>query len=309
MKILFITNMYPSKKNKYYGIFVKEQIEYIQNNYNIDSKLIVLEGANGFSKYILSLNIIREIKKYKPDFIHLHYGLTGIPILLLYPFIGKVKIVTTFHGSDINGNSLVKYISYLVSNISTMNIAVSEEIFNKLKKYNAKTVHISCGVAPFFLKNNKNVERENKIIFSGHPNRKVKNYQLFNQVVQILKSKYNRDFEVILFDSKTRLEVKEALLSSKCLVMTSLSEGSPQVVKEAILCDLPVVSTSVGDVPYLLKGLSNCYIADTAEDLAQKVNLVMSKQKQYFPVERKYELTNENICNKIVNLYYEFNKK
>lgn len=306
MKILFITNMFPTQKNRYFGIFVKEQIEYIQNNYNFESKLIVLEGTNWFSKYIIPRNILNTIKIFKPDIIHIHYGLTGLPILLAFPFIGKIKIVTTYHGSDINGSIFVKYISFLISSISTVNIAVSKEIFDKLKKFNSKTKHIPCGVDPLFLKNNKNIERRDKIIFSGHPNRKVKNYELFQKVVKILGNKYKKIVEVVLFDSKTRSEVKEALLSSKCLVMTSLSEGSPQVVKEAIVSNLPIVSTSVGDVPYLLKGLPNCYIAQTAEDIADKVNLVLSQSNQLFPDKRKRDLSNENICNKIVDLYYEF---
>lgn len=307
MKILYITNMYPTKKNKYYGIFVKEQIEYIQNNYDLESKLIVLGGSSIFNKYFMSLGLlIKSIKKYKPDIIHIHYGLTGLPILVLYPFISKVKIIVTFHGSDINSSKLVKYISFIVSNISTINIAVSKEIFNKLEKHNTKTIHIPCGVDPLFLENRKSIERNNKIIFSGHPNRKVKNYQLFQEVVKILQDKYNNNFEVILFDSKSRVEVRDALLTSKCLVLTSLSEGSPQVIKEAIVCDLPIVSTPVGDVPFLIDGLANCYIEETAEDLAEKINLILSKSNENFPDDRKYELSNKYICDKIVNLYYEY---
>ncbi len=39
------------------------------------------------------------------------------------------------------------------------------------------------------------------------------------------------------------------------LVHTSASEGSPNVVKEALACDLPVIATSAGDIPELLRGV------------------------------------------------------
>ena len=49
--------------------------------------------------------------------------------------------------------------------------------------------------------------------------------------------------------------------------MTSLSEGSPQIVKEALSCDTPVISSNVGDVKKLLEGVDNCYLVDSFEAL------------------------------------------
>ncbi len=307
MKILYIVNAYPTKQKPYYGIYIKEQYEYIKENFNLESKIIILKGSNGFKKYFQPFKILDEIKDYNPDIIHVHYGLTGLPLLLIYPLIRKINIISTFHGSDINGNKIVMFLSRILANISVKNIAVSKEIFNKLNKNKDKTLHIPCGVDPLFVTSSKRRERKNKIIFSGHPNRLVKNYKLFENVIKILKDKYEQNPEVIIFDNKSREEIKEALLTSKCLLMTSLSEGSPQVVKEAITCDLPIVSTPVGDVPYLLDSLKNCYIAQSAEDLAEKVNFVLSQDIKSFPEERKHKLNNQYICNEVVNLYKKVN--
>jgi len=295
--------MYPTPERPYYGIFVKEQIEFFKKNKNIEIKTLVLDNENIFKKYFSLRKILKYIKRINPDIIHIHYGLTGLPLLFLYPFIYKTKIVTTYHGSDINGSKIVKKISILVSKISTMNIAVSQEIFNKLKEYNENVIWIPCGVDEYFLLNNKKYKRENFIIFPSSPKRDVKNFALFQKVISILKNKYQLQPKIIIFENKSRTEIKKALLISKCLLLTSKSEGSPQVIKEAICCDIPIVSTNVGDVPFLIQDLKNCYIANGEEELAKKVAIVFNAVLTEYPKNIKYRVSNLYICDKIYQLY------
>jgi len=303
MKVLYITNMYPTSDRPYYGIFVKEQIEFLRKNEDIEIKVLILNNKNNFKKYFNFKKILKFIQKFNPDIIHVHYGLTGLPLLLLYPFIYKIKIVTTYHGSDINGNMIVKFISMLVAKLSTINIAVSQEIYKKLKKYQKNVIWIPCGVDGYFLKNDKKYDRKNSIIFPSSPKRDVKNYSLFQKVVSILKNKYQLQPKIIIFENKSRTEVKKALLTSKCLLLTSKSEGSPQVIKEAICCDIPIVSTGVGDVPLLLDSLTNCYISDNAEEMAEKVVMVLNANLIKYPDKVKNKLTNQFVCKKIYHLY------
>ncbi len=46
------------------------------------------------------------------------------------------------------------------------------------------------------------------------------------------------------------------------MLMTSLIEGSPNVVKEAMACNLPIIGVPVGDVPEMLDGVLGCTLCE-----------------------------------------------
>jgi glycosyltransferase involved in cell wall biosynthesis len=58
----------------------------------------------------------------------------------------------------------------------------------------------------------------------------------------------------------TRTQVNLYLNAADCLLLYSSSEGSPQLIKEAMACNCPVVSTDVGDVKWVIGETNGCYI-------------------------------------------------
>lgn len=57
-----------------------------------------------------------------------------------------------------------------------------------------------------------------------------------------------------VMSGNTKEEVRWMLNAADCLLVTSLHEGSPNIVKEAMACNLPVVSVPCGDVVERLDG-------------------------------------------------------
>ena len=66
--------------------------------------------------------------------------------------------------------------------------------------------------------------------------------------------------------------------AADAVLLTSLHEGSPNAVKEAMACDVPVVAVDVGDVRERIGDADGCYVAAaTPEALADKLLLVVGR--------------------------------
>ena len=66
--------------------------------------------------------------------------------------------------------------------------------------------------------------------------------------------------------------------------MTSFSEGSPNVIKEAMACNCPIVSTDVGDVREVFGETEGCYIScpdsfKVAEEIKKALEFANTKRR------------------------------
>lgn len=277
IKVIVLTNMYPSPDKPGFGVFVEEQFEQLSRFADVKVELFdTSRYSNVFTRYVLSfIPFLFSLLKFKPNVIHVHFGLTFITLFPLYPIIKllRIKIVTTFHGGDIiNSRSkdnlshkLVRAFSILVSKLSDLNLAVSKDIMSVLPK-GGRNVYLPCGVSHSFYESDIDSNRERIIVFPSNPARKEKNYKRFCRIVE--KSLVSKTgFKVAILDKMNRRQVKELFFKAHCLLLTSDHEGSPQSVKEALVCDLPVLSTDVGDVKFLIKDVPNCTVASSEVDL------------------------------------------
>ncbi len=266
MKILLVTNMYPHNEHNYYGIFVKEQIEAVRKNYKINEKIIFINGVKSVINYMVSIFQINwHLMWNKYDCIHIHYGLSGL-FLVMNPVI-NTPVFLTLHGSDIDRDAkkpVASFISRQVCRRVQKIFVVNERMKEMLPACcHTKVEVLPCGVdTSFFYPDPEQVESAGKITigFPSDKNRKEKNYPLFKKIVDELAKKY--PLTSFVFHNITRTQVRDGLNKIDVLLMTSTNEGSPQIVKEAMACNIPVVSTDVGDVRRLLGGVRNCYVIE-----------------------------------------------
>ena len=88
--------------------------------------------------------------------------------------------------------------------------------------------------------------------------------------------------------------------------MTSINEGSPMMIKEALACNRPIISTNVGDVSEIINRLDNCYVIDNESPhiFAKVIKKCIENNKVPNGRERiKENYSLEVATNRIINLY------
>src|SRR6476469_9422675 len=102
MRILAVTNMYPTQEAPSSGIFVEQQIVGLRQ-IGLDVPLVFVKRLEqGMSSYAgLGRRIRAEVERSRPDLVHVMYG--GVMADQITRAIDSVPVVVTFHGSDLLG--------------------------------------------------------------------------------------------------------------------------------------------------------------------------------------------------------------
>ena len=219
------------------------------------------KGLRGYLKNLPALK--DKINEFHPDVVHAHYGLSG----LFANLQRQVPVVTTYHGSDINVKKVLLF-SRIAMCLSAWNIFVSTKTL-EIAKPKKKFSLLPCGIDLTDLQLTKKNEArrrmnlsENRkyILFAGAFDNVVKNAPLAKEAVALLQ---DDNVELLELKGYSREEVTLLMCAADAFLMTSFTEGSPQVIKEAMACGCPIVSTDVGDVWERTKGIEGCYVTNS----------------------------------------------
>ena len=343
MKILVLA----SDKGGKFVPFIEEQIVALQQagveviRYGVTGK-----GITGYLRELPALR--RFISAERPDLIHAHYGLCG----LLANLQRRVPVVTTYHGSDINVPSVLRF-SKIAIRLSAWNIFVSKRNIaiairqkgEEAKRLSGKYELLPCGInlpEPWSELQNKLVGQltlnqwvqsvlkhdAKNILFAGAFDNKVKDPELAKEAIALYNSAIgngqwdmgindqspiaNRPINLIELKGYNRDQVNALMYNCDMLLMTSKTEGSPQVIKEAMACGCPIVSVDVGDVAERTSGVEGCYIVPTREpkDIAQALLLAIAYEGKTNGREKVIEmgLSNEQVAKRLVEIYKAIQK-
>ena len=289
----------------WFAPFLREQAKALEGE---DCELLFwgLQGK-GIRGYLMNLPALKsQIRSFNPDVIHAHYGLSG----LLANLQRKVPVVTTYHGSDINNKKVLPF-SKLAMRLSAWNVFVSQKTLAKAKPKRNYTLQ-PCGVDLCDLqltskeeaRRKMHLEGERKyVLFAGAFDNAVKNAPLAKETV----AQSGEDAELLELKGYTREEVTLLMCAADAFLMTSISEGSPQVVKEAMVCGCPIVSVDVGDVKERVDGVAGCYVSQTNEaiELADLLHQALSFEGKTMGREKIIAdgLDNKQVAQKLMKIY------
>ena len=299
MKVLVVARY----KEFGYLPYIKEQAAALERA-GITIQFYPMRGK-GIKGYLREISEFRKtIKSIKPDLIHAHYGLCG----LFANLQRKVPVVTTFHGSDIN-EPQVRKLSKIAIRLSAFSIFVSQEMID-IAKPKKNFALIPCGINledyPFVEKlqarKQMGLKPDGKyVLFAGAFDEAVKNAPLAKAAVALLPR-----VELLELHNYSRQQVALLMQAADAFILTSHIEGSPQVIKEALACGMPIVSVDAGDVKERIKDIDGCFLAERNEkelSIALRNAIAYGKRTLGRTTIIDSMLTNDIIAMRIVEIY------
>ncbi|HOX57007.1 MAG TPA: glycosyltransferase [Candidatus Paceibacterota bacterium] len=324
MRVLAVTNMYPTEEFPGRGVFVQEQIKsLIAAGLSVRVLFVdrLREGPSAY--YRMGIRLSGAIEEFEPDLIHVMYG--GVMAKQVVQRRYAPPTLVTFHGSDLLGENLSGRVRKLISRYGVWCskraakaadgvVVVARHLLRALpRSVPAVKVHIlPCGIdlGRFKPMDSYSCRRQLgwrrdafHVVFASSNGDPVKRPALAQAAFrQTLRQGIPAELHYLT--GVPNSAVPTWLNAGDALLLTSLHEGSPTVVKEALGCGLPVVSVDVGDVAERIEEIKGCHLArpDPA-DLAHKLSLVYHKRQRLDCRSRLEDISVSNVARQLTGVY------
>ncbi len=300
MKVLFVYRGYG--KDGVNSVIDFQRKSLIKSGVDVD--IFPIKG--GGMTYITSIFALRKhLKKRPADIIHAHYSFSGFmaamatrkPILCslmgsdVFQLGFVLKAVTKFFYKFMWRETIVKN-KDMQKHFPKSRVIPNGVDFSNFRPIPKEEAIAKTGFMP---------ERKNIIFVAEDPKSTVKNLQLARKAVQLLNDDNHR---LHLISGKSYTELPYYYNAADMLILTSLTEGSPNVIKEAMACNCPIVVTDVGDVREVIGTTEGCYITTfEPQDVANKIQSALAFGKRTNGRESISRLDSLQIAERITSVY------
>lgn len=311
---------------------------FIERSVDPRVKIIYLNKGMGFDiKTVWRAN--RVLKRIKPDVIHTH--LQSFMYVAWYVMFHRVRMLHTVHNTPEEESKGLrrKVLRFLFKRGKAIPVGISDTITAKIKTLYAvdrcETIYNPVDTRRFFPANCEEERKTFRIITIGRMT-SIKNQAFLIETFATYHKRNPNSELMVLGDGPLREElvalterleclscislpgvvsdVRDRLVSSDVFVLTSLYEGLPMTVLEAMACGLPVVSTDVGGIRDIVA--DNGILIDTPD---REAFLTAFEKLGENPEERKRmgaqsrilseQYTVESVCRQYESLYLKYGKK
>ncbi|HDQ70511.1 MAG TPA: glycosyltransferase family 4 protein [Chloroflexi bacterium] len=315
MRVLLVTNMYPTPEEPAYGTFVRDQVEDLRR-IDIEIDVLFINGPKHTLNYLWGVpRFWWQLLKKRYHLIHAHYAMSGF-IARLQPFY---PVVVTYHGGEVKDHVPrwlkipARFGPWIFDRVIVVNHE-EKEILND----HARVSVIPCGVDLEVFRPMPRAEARRSlelppdkplILWAGQYWQPEKRFELVEASVATLK-RTMPEAELVVVSGQPHSVIPVHMNACDVFVFTSWSEGSPMVIKEAMACNLPIVSTDVGDVAEVIGGVEGCYLVEPdPEDVADKLSKVLQERQRTHGRERIKYFDSNAIARQIGALYHELCSK
>ena len=286
MRVLFVS----SGKSGDVGHVVKNQGESLARRGIEIEYFTITPGIKGYLKAIPKLSATARQGRY--DLIHAHYSLSAFAASLA----GTFPMAVSLMGSDLHAGRVSKCIIRIFARLRwAATIVKSDEMKRILNLKSALVIPNGVDTERFvpmdmaMTRKRLDIAADTKVIlFIAPDNRPEKNLPLALKAVELLN---DESVQFIHVSHAANSEIPYFLNAADLLLLTSSREGSVNVVKEAMACNCPVVSTDVGDVRWVTSDVEGCYLAgENPESIASNINRALAFRGRTNGREKIFEL-------------------
>ena len=308
MRVLTVTNMFPTEEMPQFGIFVDEQVNSIRElGHDVDVLFVNPKaGILRHKAYLIGVpRLWQALRARQYDLIHAHYVFSG----MIARAQRSTPLVLTHHGPELV-DRWQRPICRWTRGWADETILVAGWMVPEL---GLEDVHvIPCGVNFSLFQpmdrreacQRLNLDPERRyILFAGNTWDDRKRFGLVEEAFRILSGD-ELDVELLVVCGKHHEEVPAYMNAGDVLAMASLSEGSAQVVKEAMACNLPIVATDAGDNWEVLGDTPGCFRTSAdPRDIAARLRDAISPTKRTDGRQRVRRFGLDAVARSVVDVY------
>jgi len=316
LRVLMVTCEWPSPDKPFLVPFIVRQVDFLRRN-GTDIDVLSFRGARNPLNYLRAWwRVHRRLRENQYDLIHAQWGQT-VPTTVPT----RLPLVVTFRGGEGEGivgddgrytfsGYILRMVSAFAARRADELVAVSAHMRSYLPQRQVHIIPSGLDFSRFQLRPRDEARTElglplakRLVLFVGNPAEARKRHALAQQVV----SRLDQSLEAQLVVAWDVPHDRIPLYMNACdaLLFVSMYEGSPNVVKEALACNLPVVSVTVGDVAERLRGVDGCYVAndDNPQALAAMLTSVLRADKRVDGRAAVQELDENLLAQRMIDVY------
>ncbi len=256
--------------------FIKSQGESLRSiGANVSYFAVKGKGVGG---YLSAARRLRQLlRRERFDVVHAHYAYSALVAILAG---SSRNLVASFMGSDLYGVhgqhgklTPIGYFNIMLSRLVALRagsvIVKSRGMLGYLPRRVADRAYVvpnGVDLEKLQPMDSRAARRELGLrseglylLFLGNPEDHRKGYTVLREALPLVT---REDLELLTPYPVPHDEVPLLLNAADVLVFPSAREGSPNLVKEAMACNLPVVSTDVGDIREVIGDTEGCFVVD-----------------------------------------------
>jgi teichuronic acid biosynthesis glycosyltransferase TuaC len=319
IRVLMVTSEWPTPGSPFQVPFLVQQVEFLRRA-GVEVEVFFFRGAKNPMNYLKAwwrFNRRYKSRRTQYDLVHAQFGQAA-----LIPWPKQLPLVITFHGTDGLGQlspdgrmtmqgRLLVWLGRTAARFADAVLIVSNEMRKNLPDLMSLHIHptgVDLDSLPSLTREEARRQLglpldERLALFVGSPDDPLKRYALARLAVEVLNQRWPT--RLILGWNRPHCEILTLMHACDVLVVTSRTEGSPTIVKEALACNLPVVSVIVGDVVERLEGVEGCEIVpgDKPETIAASIERSLRRGGRIRGREAIEQLDEKVLADKLIGIY------